>query len=398
MNYDASYDVVVAGGGIAGVAAAVQAARMGKKTAIVEKTILFGGLATTGLIYIYLPICDGNGRQVTFGLSEELLQRSMRWGPGQVSPHWREGKNAEERKRYRCAFAPGACIMALDEILEESGVDVWLDTLICDAETDGKRVTAIVCENKSGRGRLRAKCFVDATGDADVLRRAGVPCHDAVNFLSIWEVQYDAAAKNDETELGDRVRIRQDGVPWDVNDPVSKNGGLFRGLTGKNTTEFVLKGRRMLRDYYRKARAEGKSREDFYCLAVPAMPQFRKTYALDAAYVLDTGENNRHFPDSIGLVADWRQAGPVWEVPYRALYPANKFGGVLAAGRCAGSRGDAWEVTRVIPVAAMTGQVAGLAAAMTAETGIEPADLDVSEIQKRLRALGFAIHLADVGL
>lgn len=398
MNYDVEYDVVVAGGGIAGVAAAVQAARSGKKTAIVEKTILFGGLATTGLVYIYLPICDGNGRQVTFGLSEELLKISMTYGPGKVYPDWKNVKNAEEKKRYRCVFSPAAYILALDEILEKNGVDVWLDTLICDTETDGEKVTAIVCENKSGRGRLRAKCFVDATGDADVIRRAGIPCHDEFNFLSIWEMQYDATAKGENTELGDRVRVRMDGVPWDPENPRTKNGGLFRGVTGKITSEFVLKGRKMLREYYRKAQAEGKTREDFYPLKVPAMPQFRKTYSLDAAYVLDTDENNKHFDDSIGLVADWRKAGPVWEIPYRTLYPANKFGGILAAGRCTGSKGDAWEVTRVIPVAAMTGQVAGLAAAMAIDAGCEPADLDVAKIQGKLRELGFAIHLPDVGL
>ena len=72
MDFKVNCDVAVIGGGIAGVAAAVQAARSGKKTILVEKTILLGGLATSGLVYIYLPLCDGFGHQVTFGLSEEL--------------------------------------------------------------------------------------------------------------------------------------------------------------------------------------------------------------------------------------------------------------------------------------------------------------------------------------
>ncbi|MBQ9501566.1 MAG: FAD-dependent oxidoreductase, partial [Lentisphaeria bacterium] len=69
------YDVVVCGGGVAGVAAAVAAARRGAKTALVEKQCLLGGLATSGLIYVFLPLCDGYGHQVTFGLAEEMIRR-----------------------------------------------------------------------------------------------------------------------------------------------------------------------------------------------------------------------------------------------------------------------------------------------------------------------------------
>ncbi|MBR7105161.1 MAG: FAD-dependent oxidoreductase, partial [Lentisphaeria bacterium] len=70
------YDVVVLGGGIAGIAAAVQAARCGAKAALIEKTIFPGGLATTGLVYLYLPLCDGFGHQILFGMAEELYQAS----------------------------------------------------------------------------------------------------------------------------------------------------------------------------------------------------------------------------------------------------------------------------------------------------------------------------------
>ena len=84
IDFDKKYDVAVVGGGIAGVAAAVQAARCGKKTVLIEKTVYCGGLATAGLVYVYLPLCDGNGRQVTFGIAEELLHCSIKYGPGEV--------------------------------------------------------------------------------------------------------------------------------------------------------------------------------------------------------------------------------------------------------------------------------------------------------------------------
>ena len=128
------------------------------------------------------------------------------------------------------------------------------------------------------------------------------------------------------------------------------------------------------------------------------MPQFRKIYCIKGEYVLKDNEHATFFEDSIGLLADWRKAGFVWEIPYRTLYPENRLGGLLAAGRCSAASGDAWEVTRVIPSAAMTGQVAGLAASLSIEKGVEPPDLDVRLLQSELRKLGFPIHLADVGL
>src|SRR5512137_1318062 len=104
--YSHDYDIVVAGAGVAGVAAALAAARAGRSVALVEKTVLLGGLATTGLINHYLPICDGNGRQVCFGIAEEFLHLSIRYGPGSIPPGWRSETDAEERRRFMTVFSP----------------------------------------------------------------------------------------------------------------------------------------------------------------------------------------------------------------------------------------------------------------------------------------------------
>ena len=89
MDFHRNYDVVVAGAGIAGVSASLAAARQGRSVALIEKQTLIGGLATSGLIYVYLPLCDGNGRQVTFGIAEELLRYSLKYGPFDLSERWR---------------------------------------------------------------------------------------------------------------------------------------------------------------------------------------------------------------------------------------------------------------------------------------------------------------------
>ncbi len=163
----------------------------------------------------------------------------------------------------------------------------------------------------------------------------------------------------------------------------------YRGLSGKNVSKFVADSHRLLRESFKSEYEAGRTdRENYYPVKLPLMPQFRKTYCFDGEYVLEDNQNNQYFEDSIGLLPDWRKAGPVWEVPFRTLY-SKRMGGLLAAGRCTAASGDAWEITRVIPSAAMTGQVAGLAAAMSIDENREVWDLDVPTLQNRLRKLGF---------
>ena len=176
MDFSATYEIAVAGAGIAGCAAAIQAARSGKKTVLIEKTLFPGGLATGGLIHIYLPLCDGCGNQIIFGIAEELMKCSLQYGPGRIDPSWREntaGKHSHPR--LMCSFSPAALILALDELLRNENVDVWYDTRVCAVEA-AEKIKTLVVENESGRGRIEAEKFIDATGSGIVMRRAGVPC------------------------------------------------------------------------------------------------------------------------------------------------------------------------------------------------------------------------------
>ena len=172
MDFHRNYDVVVAGAGIAGVSASLAAARQGRSVALIEKQTLIGGLATSGLIYVYLPLCDGNGRQVTFGIAEELLRYSLKYGPFDLSERW-GGTPGAGFDRFMCHFAPAGLTIAMDGALREAGVDLWLETLVCAVDSCDGKVTAIEVENVSGRGRIGATCLVDATGDAGIVRRAG---------------------------------------------------------------------------------------------------------------------------------------------------------------------------------------------------------------------------------
>lgn len=175
---------------------------------------------------------------------------------------------------------------------------------------------------------------------------------------------------------------------------------IYRGMNGRSCSDFVVRSRRVLREYYRREQAQLPcGRDQLYALKLPVIPQFRKIYCITGAHVLDGGQSDWHFEDSIGLAPDWRRAGPVWEIPFRALYPEKSPGGLLVAGRCVSARNDAWEITRVIPAAAMTGQAAGCAAALMVERGIRiPAELNVSELQLSLRKSGVRIFREECGL
>jgi hypothetical protein len=388
MDFEKSYDVVVVGSGVAGVAAALAAARRGKSVALIEKQSLIGGLATSGLVYVYLPLCDGNGRQILFSIPEELLKLSLRYSPFDLSDAW-GGKVGAGFPRYMCHFSPAGLTIAMDGALREAGVEVWLDTLVCTAETHDGKVTAIEVENVSGRGRIGASCFVDATGDATIVRRAGGEVVTCENYKTPWVMESSPDTR--QYPLIGSVHIKVFGA-W-------KEEFLAGcGLEGKNVTAFTRDTWQTLRDYYDRSYAEGFSdRYELFPVHLPAMPQFRKIARIKGRSTLYDNQHDTHFADSIGLYADWRKSGHVWETPYGTLLP-DGVRGVLAAGRCISTDGDAWEVYRVIPAAVMTGEAAGTAAALAVENQCAPDELDAAQVQDALRANHVKIHLDEVGL
>ena len=393
LDFSVDYDVVVAGAGMAGVAAALASARAGKKTALVEKTIMNGGLATIGSVLYYLPISDIRHNQVTFGIAEELLLASIKYGPGDV-PDWKNKENT----RYGVAFNPMSFVLAMDELLDNAGVALWYDTLLCgvEQEEDGT-VTGIVVENKSGRGIIHAHSFVDATGDADIAWRGGAPTQDGENFLSIWGVGYsmEAAAKavkdNDGTPLCQLIG-------WGSSD--TGNGhpeGMptFMGINGKDVSRFVVESRRLALNAYKDLHAKN-GRTSAFPAMLPTMPDYRMSRHIVGDYTLQTGEEFTQFDDSVGIVADWRGGKDLWSLPYRAL-TTKALPGVLTAGRCLGAHGQAWHVFRVIQAAAMSGEVAGLAAAMSADRNVMPDALNVTDLQNELKKRSFLLDMRELG-
>ncbi|NLF29706.1 MAG: FAD-dependent oxidoreductase [Planctomycetes bacterium] len=399
------YDLVVLGGGFAGVAAAVQGARDGLRVAILERTTLWGGLATSGLVTIYMPLDNGLGRQVSFGLAEELLYRTLRYGPGTIPAPWINPRFAEgiadlaadnASGRYMTRFAAHACVLAMDEILTEVGADLWVDTLACLPVRDGRRIEAVEVENKSGRTRLEAAFFIDATGDADIAFRAGVPCREhrrrpcLLALLADLDHVKAAAAAEDLTGLfgGGSFGDNEHDVGYDGDCPP-----LFGG-NGREFSRFVLESRRYARGKIAARQRElgEKGRKRHYPALTATLPDIRMTRDIEGVETIEADMKNRRVDTSVGMIADNRQRDAVWEVPYGALV-GRDVDNLYVVGRCASATGYAWQVSRLIQAVVVTGQAGAAAAALCIRKGTTAHGIDVRDVQARLEGLGFELHL-----
>ncbi|MBQ2750012.1 MAG: FAD-dependent oxidoreductase, partial [Clostridia bacterium] len=178
-----SYDIVVAGGGVAGAAAALAGARAGKSVLLLEKSTMLGGLATLGLINYFVPMCNGRGVQIIKGMAEEFLRLSIKNGYDTLPEEWRNGEPAEPTNvRYVTKYSATIFALELLNLLHNEGVDVLFDTVVAEPVMDGALCKGVICENKSGLEYYAAKMLVDTTGDADLLYRAGVPTVQGRNF------------------------------------------------------------------------------------------------------------------------------------------------------------------------------------------------------------------------
>ena len=388
-------DVVVVGGGLAGVAAALAAARSGAKVILIEKSIVLGGLATLGHVCIYLPLDDGAGHKIYGGLAEELLHVCIRYGYDDLPDCWRDGPDVVEHPtgRYRATFNIPAAVCALDELLEDAGVEVVFDTVFCDVLMDGDTVAGVLVENKSGRSCYRAKMFVDASGDSDVLYRAGARTETGKSIVSHWAYEIDLSDPKLAEAIAEKDVLKALPLRWLGLRPDRDNSGselpTFEGTTSEGVNGYIRLSRRLAREHIQKNNRPGWAE-----LTLPMMPQFRMTRRLVGVKELELNPGVS-IPDSVGCVI-FSLASPAAgvELHYAGLFDA-RVTNVLAAGRMVSAGGKGWEIMRFIPACVLTGQAAGTAAALAAKAGCAVQALPVAQLQARLAAAGVKLHMDD---
>lgn len=400
-----SCEVLVAGGGIAGIAAALAAARGGRRVLLLEREFALGGMATLGLVTIYLPLCDGEGHQLVFGIGEELLKLSIAHGAEANYPAaWLDGGTLSERieQRYMTQFNPHLFAMRCEKLLTDAGVEILYGSVAVEAAVlpDG-HITHVVIENKSGRSAIQVGAVIDCTGDADICKLAGAPTalHEGGNGLAGWyyyqqqgEVKLKmfglADVVPDQSEA-EKTQYEQDGERYQA-EKVTSLGENFRfsGVDGKELSDSVLTVHRKMYDDIMEHHAQDGS---YLPVTMSTIPLVRMSRRLCGAYTLDDSEDHVSFPDSIGMTGDWRKRGPAYELPFRTLYCA-EVKNLLTAGRDISVTDRMWDITRVIPGCAVTGEAAGTAAAL----GYDYPELDVSALQRKLSENGVKLHLNEV--
>ena len=389
-----SYDIAVAGGGVAGVAAAVEAARCGKKVALIEKATQLGGLATIGLINFFVPMCNGRGVQIIKGMADEFLRLSIKYGFDSIPEDWLSGEPGQGNTSQRLVSRYSAPIfsLAMCELLHDLGVDIFYDTVVTGTETQDGHIDALVLFNKSGFIRCNAKMFIDATGDSDVLHYAGVPTVTGGNYHTYQGFAATLESCRKAYETGDIGHLTH----WMAGGGANLYGGghpegmpQWDGTDGDQVSRYFVTNQLELLEKLKKT--DRKTRD---ITLLPIMPQFRTTRHIDGDYTLQPEDTYRHFDDSVCAICDFDRRDYLFEVPYRTMVRTG-FDNIIAAGRCVSGAGYAWDVVRVIPPAILTGQAAGAAASQAIDTGKAITNINISRLQEKLAGENVMIHFDD---
>ena len=387
------YDVIVCGGGVAGVAAAVTAAKEGFSTLLLEKSNILGGLGTLGLINLFVPMCNGRGKQIIFGLCEKWARLSAKLGYDTIPEEWKDGEPKEYTEvRYIQRYSPYIFALQLMDEVTKSGVDLLYDCIACDPIMDGNVCKGVLTESKSGTEYYGCKMIIDTTGDCDVLRRGGVPTVAGENFFTYAGKMISLTSCQKAIDTGD-IRMAFTGITggninlWGDKQP--DNVPRWSGLTVEEVTDYLVTNQKLMLSKLNEA--DRKTREITH---LPMMPQFRTTCHIAGDYSLKIADAYKHFDDSVCAINDFEHKDHLWEVPLRTL-TRRDYPNMLTAGRSADGTGHAWDMLRVIPPAILTGQAAAHAACLAIKEQTAAADVTIGTLQNNLEKDDVMIHFPD---
>ncbi|MHC4174840.1 MAG: FAD-dependent oxidoreductase [Planctomycetota bacterium] len=372
----AETDVLVVGGGSAGIVAAIAARRAGAKVTIVERYGHFGGLWTGGLVLTILGHIAQGPKQVCQGIGEEMMRRLDKMNGAIINR--KPGSNPivdAEAVKY-----------LMVEMIEEAEVQVFLHCWGVEAVTLNNSLCGAVFESKSGRQAILAKVIIDATGDGDIFAAAGAQfehrSHNVGLASRIGNLDRVDKTKTTDTErpkrLGSATPVR--GVNW-----VNLTGPEVDGLDLATLTRMEINHRKYIWNKMQKIR-NIPGYDKVYLMETAPQLGVRITRILNGLKTVkvDDIKNSTKYPDVIGVGGASHAEHGEWQIPYGALIPQT-VDNVIAAGRCISCDLRMADLVRLIPNCFVTGHAAGVAAAVTVRDRCKPCDADITEIQKILR-------------
>ena len=415
------YEVVVLGGGPAGIAAAVAAARAGRSTLLVERYGFLGGMGTAAGVTNFCGLhanVHGELRRVVHGVADELLERIDRLG-GLSEPHALfKGKIAAQ------AYDNAAYKLAADELVLSSGASLLFHALATGVLTKAGAVEFLLVETKSGRGAIRGKLFIDCSGDGDLAAWAGAPFEkgdgcgamlypstmfrvngvDAKRAADAWERVGELMEKSGRRfpRKNPILRPQKHDMEWRVNvtQLANADGSAIDGTDVAQLTRGELEGRRQVAEFFAFLRESVPGFEDAYLLDVAPQVGIRETRRIVGAYQLGEADvlGCASFADTIGVngwpIEEHVPGDVVWrfppipqsrgfnQLPYRMLVPRG-LDNVLVAGRCASMTHLGQSAARVSGPCFVMGQAAGTAADLMLR-----GEVSIAELQRRLESDG----------
>ena len=422
-------EVVVLGGGPAGIAAAASAARSGARTILLERYGFLGGMGTAAMVTNFCGLhahINGSIQQIVRGIADDILERIDRLD-GLCAPH-AVGDPAGGPGTAAQAYDVSAYKMAADDLMASVGVDLHFHSIGAGAVMDGRRIDAVLVETKSGRGAVRGGMFIDCSGDADLAHWAGAACvkGGADGFLAYPTTMFRLADVDDQRALnegkpnlsaliaehgGDYDLPRKTGIinpqrhagEWRCNlTQISRDGAAIDGSDWADLTFAEIEGRRQVQEYFRFLKDKVPGFEKAYLLETAPQIGIRETRRIVADVVLSGDDvlSCRDFDDSIGCngwpleqhlkgAAKWTflQGRGYHQIPFATTIP-NGVDNLLVAGRCASTTQDGQASLRVSGPCFAMGQAVGTAAEMALRSARRPRDIDVTALQDRLRRDG----------
>ena len=415
-----SVDVFIAGGGPAGCAAAIAAARHGCSVFLAESQSSLGGMGTVGMIPAYMQFGDGDNF-LAAGIGREILERLWKYG----------GEEYEKSKTY--SIKAEALKRVYDDMLTEAGVEFVFQTSMIDVNAADGKVNYCVLSSKSGVYAVKAKIYIDGTGDADLCAWAGAPYEKgdengnmmAATLCSLWaNIDWKNVKGWDGRELEKAI---DDGVffqpdrhlpgMWKISNTVGGgNIGHTYGVDGTDEatiTKAMVLGRKLVSPYEKYYKEYLTGYENMELTATGSLLGIRESRRVVCDYnlVLDDFFAQANFDDEIGRYcypvdihasdnskeshakfshehSNFRyKKGESYGVPYRILLPQG-LDNVFVTGRCVGTDRPMQSSIRVMPGCYITGQGAGVAAAICVKDGVDIRGVDVVKLQGMLRDMG----------
>jgi hypothetical protein len=413
-------DVVVVGGGPAGLSAAVSAARNGCSVTLLERYHHLGGMASGGMVLVLDDMVNMGKEIVTTGIVSEFVERMERQGGAVYPPPedcYKSWEMWQKWSRWGCinfhesgmpqpilhavAFDPDAWKRVSLDLVRDAGVNLRLHSWFSEALVEDGKITGVICQTKLGRQAIKADMVIDATGDLDLAASAGADFllgrYIVTTVFRLCDVDSDKAeafeySNPEEYKAIDRQARRVIGGAWGMWWLKTPLPGIvwcncphmtgYDGLSPEGMVAAEFEGRERMMNLLAFARENVPGFEDAKMLGGAEQMGIRQTRLLQGEYVVtkDDVKSRRHFSDSVCRGRDYY-------TPYRALLPKS-LDNLIVAGRHYSVESEAQKLSREIPPCMSQGEAAGVAVALALKANLSLRDVNVSLIQKQMRAQG----------